>query len=83
MSQSPTRLLPVGTRLHGEGHYLVDRREYDAREDQIYAIVAKFDEAMRQRHEHLETLSAQSREIQLLKQRWERAREIVGKLFDI
>lgn len=61
----------------------MDRREYDAREDQIYAIVAKFDESMRQRHEHLEVMSRQSREIEALKARWEQVKGTLSRLFDL
>jgi peptidoglycan hydrolase CwlO-like protein len=80
---TPTRLLYVGTRLHGENNYLVDRKEYDAREDQIYSLVAKYDEAMRQRTEQWDTNARLTAELTTLKAEYEKAKNVIGKVLGL
>lgn len=53
-----TKLVPCGVKSHGEDTYIVRKSEYDAREQQIYGIVALYDECKEARVEDRKTIIA-------------------------
>ena len=55
-----TQIRLVSTRPHGEGKLIVDKAEFEAQQNQVYGIAARYDEARMQ----LEALRAQLVQVQ-------------------
>lgn len=79
----PTDLLPVGTTTHGEGIYLVKKYEFEAREAQVYSLIAAYDEGQEKIEEQTATISRLHNELSKLRSAHEAVKGNLSRLYEL
>ena len=82
MAKKPTDLLPVGTQRHGEGFYLVKSYEFEAREAQIYSLLAAYDEACEKVEDDTATIARLHAELSKLRATHETVKGNLSRLYE-